>query len=900
MKRTLAIVLSMLLVLPCIASFTVFADVWAGEKIRVDGTNNGVWQGNAGRTEYYDVNYAIDDTNLYIEVDYYGSLNGTASSYGNGNGTMIRIWFHDEDKTYDGAKARSYTSFIDISYVDGAVWDRFLNNTVAEGNTASVVYAYNDGAARSYSINSTFGENTWVMKLTMPLALVGTNVQFQPTVSNNDGSEIGNDALYFGKNILFKGANGLAWYWDRGSALPAPEGTVAYFTETDVPDVGTHNNIAVGSDEYGTKVNTDSYYGKMADGVTPAAGYDTVNWRAFRGGENETSGVNGYQFVIIDLGEVRDDIGSVGTWYWSANKSGIVPPYELYFYGSINGSDWLYLGAPDLSDELHQTANDTAVWEYVTFDTTLAARYIMMKVYAGYSFSFFGEISVNVVEEPEFEILSSVGFVGGDVTILVPYTDDNGTYNTPMEISAQIGPNAGTGKDYNYYSLIVVGADGKVVSTHKTIGDTAHGDVEIPEGGYILAMNGVHEDIDNWNNAIYVGDTITLKGIDIADYAGVAATTIEGASFSSNHTHAYTETVYEPTCNEAGYTEITCSCGYSEVKEGSEVPATGEHDWEEFVKEANCKESGYTSDICSKCGTEVIREGSEVPASGAHAYTGVLQSNGFYQFTCSICNDSYVGYEDGTAVITLPVSHNNAYSWAAYDTMIISASGKTVKETCGYDCQWWVMYKVEYINGKYITTSYLQNSVDIGTSVPPENGFLWLVHGNDPEFTYATEGKLLNYEFVPSTDTLFFTTGAAETPLGYIYASPVAEADYTAYNAAVANANALDEKDYTPETWAVLAEALAVDVSGKFEYQQDVVDAATAAINNALLGLEDAEVTVMAGDMNNDGAIDAIDIVALAQTVSAGSSTDASDVNGDGSTDAIDIVALAQLVAAGA
>ena len=68
-------------------------------------------------------------------------------------------------------------------------------------------------------------------------------------------------------------------------------------------------------------------------------------------------------------------------------------------------------------------------------------------------------------------------------------------------------------------------------------------------------------------------------------------------------------------------------------------------------------------------------------------------------------------------------------------------------------------------------------------------------------------------------------------------------ADYTAYNAAKAEAEAKQkeenyDKKYTAETRAALAEALANDVSGKKYSEQGVVDAATTAINDAVKALE--------------------------------------------------------------
>ena len=68
-------------------------------------------------------------------------------------------------------------------------------------------------------------------------------------------------------------------------------------------------------------------------------------------------------------------------------------------------------------------------------------------------------------------------------------------------------------------------------------------------------------------------------------------------------------------------------------------------------------------------------------------------------------------------------------------------------------------------------------------------------------------------------------------------------ADYSAYKAAVAAAQAKKaetdyDKTYTAETRAALAEALANDVSGKKYSEQNVVDAATKAINDAIAALD--------------------------------------------------------------
>lgn len=66
------------------------------------------------------------------------------------------------------------------------------------------------------------------------------------------------------------------------------------------------------------------------------------------------------------------------------------------------------------------------------------------------------------------------------------------------------------------------------------------------------------------------------------------------------HVHAYSETVIDPTCTEAGYSLFTCSCGvqYQDKK----TDALG-HDETEQVIEASDEAPGYTEHTCLRCGT---------------------------------------------------------------------------------------------------------------------------------------------------------------------------------------------------------------------------------------------------------------------------------------------------------
>lgn len=87
------------------------------------------------------------------------------------------------------------------------------------------------------------------------------------------------------------------------------------------------------------------------------------------------------------------------------------------------------------------------------------------------------------------------------------------------------------------------------------------------------------------------------------------------------------------------------------------------------------------------------------------------------------------------------------------------------------------------------------------------------------------------------------TVDAAKDALLDAIDALVKVADYTALDAAIAQAETKNEDDYSPETWAPFANALAdaYDVDRDLtEADQDVIDAATKALKNAMAALKPA------------------------------------------------------------
>lgn len=92
-----------------------------------------------------------------------------------------------------------------------------------------------------------------------------------------------------------------------------------------------------------------------------------------------------------------------------------------------------------------------------------------------------------------------------------------------------------------------------------------------------------------------------------------------------------------------------------------------------------------------------------------------------------------------------------------------------------------------------------------------------------------------------SRDDVDAATAAVTEAMEVLKRKPAAEtADKTALNAAIAAAEALNENDYTDESWADLQAALAAarSAAGAEDVSQDDVDAATAALAKAMIALE--------------------------------------------------------------
>lgn len=212
-RRTLASLLSLLMVLSCC---TVLFPVFAGAEgisfgwgpTWLDVNENGVWQQNktVPEAERFDYQYAAkyENGNYYFGLKYTGKLTGTADSYGNSNGTNLRLWVRNPATGYV-----SYNYFFDVSWNGTSFVTCLKRNTNAAGNTAAPVYGY-DAESYPYTVNWAQTETGAEIELIVPDTVIGAGYETRAifSVSNNDAA---NYCLHSNNN---DNAPASKWYAD--------------------------------------------------------------------------------------------------------------------------------------------------------------------------------------------------------------------------------------------------------------------------------------------------------------------------------------------------------------------------------------------------------------------------------------------------------------------------------------------------------------------------------------------------------------------------------------------------------------------------------------------------------------------------------------------------------------
>ncbi len=133
-------------------------------------------------------------------------------------------------------------------------------------------------------------------------------------------------------------------------------------------------------------------------------------------------------------------------------------------------------------------------------------------------------------------------------------------------------------------------------------------------------------------------DDITTYDTEQNTEQEVVNETVQQKDTIQAHSHTYSKTVVEPTCEEDGYTTYTCSCGYA--YNANEVSATG-HTYSKTVVEPTCTERGHTTFTCL-CGDSYTEN---ITASLGHSYSKKVTAptcteSGYTTFIC-FCGDTY-------------------------------------------------------------------------------------------------------------------------------------------------------------------------------------------------------------------------------------------------------------------
>lgn len=390
------------------------------------------------------------------------------------------------------------------------------------------------------------------------------------------------------------------------------------------------------------------------------------------------------------------------------------------------------------------------------------------------------------VSAPVSVIKTLSGYAESDINIWIPFPKDGTTYNTPMDIRNALCDDT---NNYAWYYVVVVDADGKITAIDKTNGDK---DMVIPEGGYAIGVHTASTDAIAIVNNANIGDRVYLYGLDLAENAGKSGA-LENAYFGVLHRHTMTVHVIPVTCTEDGYTYEDCVCGHRTANHDI-VPATGHdiEDQEVLVLDPTCGVGGYSYQICKKCNEKVKVEGSETQPTGKHQYRATVREadNGFFDFECIVCGESYIGNADGEEAVRFAVSHHNTYSWGSENfgiALITGEAGKTVNDCVPdknkYDANF-AGYVVERIGDHYVATRFVKSGAH--ELVLPESGFILVVLPTHPKYgQYFGNGELLGNYILPTFVGSYGFGGAFAIDIGaypeqtnWFYAVAPAEATH--------------------------------------------------------------------------------------------------------------------------
>ncbi len=395
-KRVLAMLLTVLLVLPCFTALSVFAapsitvdgdideSAWADDAWITVTQDNGCFQNTYTNASSYDFNYKFqlvqEDGKLYISAIFDTAL---------ANAPKVRFWIKSN------SEATVYTHFYDFNEAAGAVGK--YNTSLTANAGAAIENCSLVGALKEVDGKTQFEMSVDVAEFN---GADGFEYFFNASANNTvEGVTDGITLLY--PAVDMSGSDKLANYpyktWSSDAAAKFPEPTLEWGDAVDLEDL---TNVAAGKDVAisGSGIGYAQYTADLTDGVAyNSISYDN-KWFAYYYTSTAAADVinapAGTGTAIIDLGEVTEGIAQFRAHFGVSVGAGVKAPKSATVYGSVDGATYVKLG--DFTLEA-----DGVYWSDVTLENTVSARYIKFTFALGGTFAFVNELEINAnVEIP--------------------------------------------------------------------------------------------------------------------------------------------------------------------------------------------------------------------------------------------------------------------------------------------------------------------------------------------------------------------------------------------------------------------------------------------------------------------------------------------------------------------
>lgn len=205
--------------------------------------------------------------------------------------------------------------------------------------------------------------------------------------------------------------------------------------------------------------------------------------------------------------------------------------------------------------------------------------------------------------------------------------------------------------------------------------------------------------------------------------------------FKHNHEFTTTEVITKATCENKGFGNFMCECGYAKK---SEIPALGHSSTPIAKISATCTKAGKTAgEKCSRCGV-ILLQPQTIPATGHlevtdEAVEATCTSEGKTRGShCKVCGEIFKAQE-----VVAKKPHNNTQ---VLEKATLTTNGKKVLtcQDCG-NIETKILYNVSQISLGTYTYSYTGKVITPAVTVKDSNGTK-LVKNTDYTVTYA-EGR---------------------------------------------------------------------------------------------------------------------------------------------------------------